>query len=215
MSIKTSNGALLGILLVLLVIAVISKTFKSAPKISPEVILTTSTESVVKHSNTLASIYKDIQKVQAENKLDLIIRNGKLTNPILGQTTVNLNEEGKIVCVITMDVEKAEAAGDKVEPLLGHELKHVWDALFLYDTKDPYVSAAKFIEAANVGKKNLYKDREVESSAIGVENTIRKELILSEDPEFSNLPKTRDAADMMYANKSKINSSLKSKLINM
>lgn len=215
MSDKTNNMVLLGIIAVIGVMALVTKFYKqSSPKVDSAIVLTNAQQLGVDCSPTMANIYKEVKALQLEGKLDLKIAAGPLPSPILGQTSVRLGGDGdgnKIICSIVIDVDKATLAGDMVEPLLGHELKHVWDALFLYDKTSPYTSAAKFIEAANDGKKILYHSREVESSAIGIENNIRKELLLSGNKFFDNLPKTREDADVVYLSRSKIHPSLKSK----
>ena len=215
MSTKSNNGILLAILIAVGIAALIIRTQNKTPTVivEPQVALKEAEINGIRYSSIMANIRRDIQKLQDDGTLTLTIRPGKLTNPILGQTSVIINNaEGKIECTVVMDIEDAVRAGDRVEPLLGHELKHVWDALFLYDKTDPYTSAAKFIETANRQKGNtLYKEREVESSAIGIENSIRKELKATKNPIFSSLPESREAADVMYANRSKVDINLRPK----
>jgi hypothetical protein len=215
MSDKTNNTTLLIIIAVICVMALVTKFYKqNLPKVDSTITLAHAQQVGVDCSPTMAKIYKEVKALQLDGKLDLKISSGPLPNPILGQTSICLggeSESNKIVCSIIIDVEKATLAGDMIEPLLGHELKHVWDALFLFDNTSSYISTAKFIETANDNKKILHHSREVESSAINVENSIRKELLLSGNKIFDNLPKTREAADIVYSNRSKIYPSLKSK----
>jgi len=213
MSTKSSNtGLILAIILVIGLIVLVSRNIKSTTQdlITQQVNLQEVEQLGVKSSGTMSNMRKDIQTLQNEGKLELTISHGKLTNPILGQTKINISSEGKITCDIVLDVEDAVRAGDRVEPLLGHELKHVWDALFLYDKKDPFISVAMFIKIANDEKNKLYRDREVESSAINVEDVIRQELKASKNPAFDNMPKSRTEADVLYNRKSKLDLSLKS-----
>ena len=212
---NNASGGLLLILLILLGVFYYNIKRKKdlvppVPVVSLEEKMTNAEANGVKFSPTMASIRKDLQKCQNDGILILTIKPGKLTNPILGQTSISIDAEGKVEATITMDVEDAITAGDMEEPLLGHEFKHVWDALFLYDKANPLISVTKFIETANKQKNNntLYQAREVESSAIGIEDTIRKELISSNNTIFAKLPRSRQAADLLYSQKAKTNPSI-------
>ena len=205
------NAFLLLVLLIAGIVAITIKVKKSTRTIPVQIQHTIKDIEVngMKYSPTMRSIRLSIQKLQDDNILTLTLVKGILPNPILGQTSITINETGKIEAKIVLDVDDALLAGDQVEPLLGHELKHVWDALFLYD-KNPYASVGKFIETANEQKRTLYRDREVESSAINTEDLIRKELINSKSPNFALLPNSRSQADVLYNNKVKLNPSLTS-----
>jgi len=206
---SNNNGFLLGVLIVVALVAAFIKNYKPAPPINAEVVLNEAAVLGPECSGTMFNIRKEIKDLQQVGVLNLTIKPGNLVSPVLGETHVNINSDGIIECTVIIDVEDAIAAGDRVEPLLGHELKHVWDALFLYDKKDPFASASKFISTANEEKSRSYKNREVESSAIGIEDIIRKELILSKNPAFRRLPVSRADADILYAQRAKVNPSLK------
>ena len=201
------------LMLVLLIgLAIVYYTLKQkkeppVPEIPIEVQLVNARDNGIKYSPTMASIYKDLKKLQDAGILVLTVTPGKLPNPILGQTSINIDSDGKIEASIIMDVGDAIVAGDMEEPLLGHEFKHVWDALYLYD-KNPITSTAKFIDTVAKQKNTAYQAREVESSAIGIEDIIRKELINSNNPAFSKLPRSRQAADLLYNQKAKTNPSI-------
>lgn len=216
MSNNNSNTGGVILIVVLLVLGAYLYSLKTKnkptiPAIPNTIVLETAEQTGVKYSPTMASIRKDLQKLQDDGTLIMTVKPGKLMNPILGQTSIIINADGKVEATIVMDVEDAILAGDSAEPLLGHEFKHVWDALFLYDKTSPYVSATKFIETANKQKNNntLYRNREVESSAIGIEDIIRKELIRSGNATFAKLPDSRQSADNRYAEKVKFNPQLK------
>ena len=203
-------GMVIGIILAAGLVAVVSKTFHTAPVIKkdPDILLIEAKPLGVQNSHTMATIYSDIEKVNSTGILSLVIFNHKLDANTLGQTQITLSNN-KIICTVSIDVDKALRAGDRLEPLLGHELKHVWDALFLYDNKDPMKSAQLFIDSANASKVVTYKNREVEASAIKVEDTIRKELIESKNEAFLHLPESRQAAEALYSFRSKVDATLK------
>ena len=211
---NSTNGFLLVILLVLLGILVYNVKHKKSvpvPIVSTTEMLSNAETNGIQYSPTMASIRRDLRRLQDDGTLLLSIKPGKLINPILGQTSISIDSDGKIEASIVMDIEDAVTAGDMGEPLIGHEFKHVWDALFLYDKTNPYSSVVKFVETANKQKNDnvLYHSREVESSAIGIEDVIRKELIRSGNPSFSKLPASRQEADTKYAERAKFNTSLK------
>jgi hypothetical protein len=208
---SSSTGILLAIAVVIGLIVLITKQKGPSTQvlIKEQIDLVAVEKNGVINSPTMSKIRSDIQKLQDAGIVELSISAGTLPNPILGQTKININSEGKIVCSIVLDVSDAVKAGDRAEPLLGHELKHVWDTLYLYDKKDPFASALIFIQTVANQTKVLYHDREVESSAIGIENIIRQELKASKNPIFTNMPASREAADALYVQKSKIDPSLR------
>jgi hypothetical protein len=209
---NSTSGFLVGVLVIVALLAYSTKHKQPKTVIDSQAIIREAEVNGVRYSSTMARLRADIQKLQDDGIVELSINNGKLSNPILGQTSIIINSDNKIEASIVIDVEDAVRAGDRVEPLLGHELKHVWDALFLYDKTDNYVSVSKFIATANNEKTKLYRDREVESSAIGIEDSIRHELVSSKNDIFKHLPKTRQEADVLYAERSKIDPTLKSVL---
>ena len=210
MNTRSNNGFLLGVLLIISILALLTKNHKSVE--NPQAVIIGTITEGTQYSSTMKYIYDEIKKLQTSGNLILTITPGKLPSPILGQTTLDIDDSGKIITAkIVLDIDKAEKAGDRLEPLLGHELKHVWDALFLYDKTSPIESTRKFISAANIDSKTkLYKDRGVESSAIAIEDIIRKELINSKNKDFIDMPSSRQAADEKYAIRSDMYPLLKS-----
>lgn len=211
---KSGTGLILLVVLVVGLLILVIKHSKSSPNntqvlIAQQVNLPVVEANLLNNSATAAKIRKNIQDLQDTNIIDLIIKVDKLPNPVLGQTSISISPEGKIICVILLNVETAVRAGDRVEPLLGHEFKHVWDTLYLYDKKDPYNSALTFIQTVKDQAGVLYANREVESSAINIENLIRQELKKSKNPLFTEMPETRYDADILYVKRSQFDPTLK------
>lgn len=206
------NLILVVILAILLVTVLVVKNKPSAPPISPEVAMTVAGQNILSCSPTASATWKDISALQRENKLDLTIKDDDLGGNTLGQTSITVTDN-KVVCVIIIDSGKATKSGDKIEPLLGHELKHVWDALFMYDKKNPIVSAENFIATVYRDKEMVHNSREVELSAIAYEDKVRLELLKSGNTAFNGMPNSRAMADIRFTNKSKLDPSLKKALL--
>lgn len=210
MSNNTKGNLLLIVMLTALLITVFVVNKNKKPPVLPEIVMTQATQTVLEFSPTASSMWKDISTLQRENKLDITIKDGDLSGNVLGQTSINI-ENDKIICNIIIDVDKARLAGDRVEPLLAHELKHVWDALFLYDKKDPKVSTSIFITTVERDKQISHNNREVELSAIATEDKVRAEL--SKVSGFFGMPTTRAMADIKFTTRSKIEGPLLKKAL--
>ena len=215
MGTNSSKGNLLlvGILVVLLGAFLIVKLRKpSVPPVAPDVAMSNATQSLLTFSPITSAMWKDISVLQREDKVEITIKDGDLGGNTLGQTSINI-AGNKVVCVITIDTDKALAAGDKIEPLLGHELKHIWDALFLYDKKNYLDSAAQFIATVDRDKQIVHNSREVELSAIATEDKIRAELLKSGNATFNGIPSTRAMADIRFTTRAKVNNNILKKII--
>ncbi|MCI4435960.1 MAG: hypothetical protein JHC33_04015 [Ignisphaera sp.] len=214
MGTNSSKGNLLlvVVLAVLLGIVLVVKRKPSVPPVPPEIVIINAEQSMLTYSPTAAIMWKDISALQREDKLILTIKDGDLHGNTLGQTSINI-VDNKIICNITIDTDKAKLAGDLVEPLLGHELKHVWDALFLYDKKNPVASTEAFIATVYRDKEIVHNNREVELSAIAAEDKIRSEFIESGNTVFNGMPTSRAMADIKFTTRSKYEPSLKKALL--
>jgi hypothetical protein len=199
-----TNSSKSNLILIVILAILLGITFgvkkKSTSPIPPEVVMTTATQAVLTYSPTASSMWKDISALQRENKLELTIKDGDLHGNILGQTSISLATD-KIICNIIIDTNKARFSGDRVEPLLGHELKHVWDALFLYDKKNPITSTELFLAIVDRDKQIIHNNREVELSAITTEDKIRTELLKS-GADFNGMPPSRAEADIKFTTRS-------------
>jgi hypothetical protein len=212
MGTNSSKGNLLLIVILAALLGIIFVVRKkSTPPIPPEVVMTTATQAMFTSSPTASSMWKDISALQRENKLELTIKDGDLPGNTLGQTSISLTTD-KIICNIIIDTDKARLAGDRIEPLLGHELKHVWDALFLYDKKNPITSTELFLAIVDRDKQIVHNNREVELSAITTEDKIRTELLKS-GPAFDGMPPNRAMADIKFTTRSRSDNSLLKKAL--
>ena len=193
------NGILIIVLAIVILLLVVRKVnLHTGPKLTVEQQLVDSTQTALKFSSTTNDMWVNISQAQRENKVSLTINSGKLPGYVFGQTTIYF-QEGKPHCDIIIDVDKTAAVGDKIEPLLAHELKHVWDALFLYDKTDINSSVTKFLAIVDRDKKTIHNSREVELSAISVEDTVRKELLHSGATAFNDMPGSRALADIRFS----------------
>jgi hypothetical protein len=193
------NGILIVVLAIVILLLVVRKAnLHPGPKVTVEQQLVDATQTALKFSSTTNEMWTNISQAQRENKVVLTINNGKLAGYTFGQTTIYF-QEGKPHCDIVIDVAKTEAAGDEVEPLLAHELKHVWDALFFYDKVDINSSVSKFLAIVDRDKKIIHNSREVELSAIAVEDVARRELLHSGATQFNGMPGSRALADIRFS----------------
>lgn len=143
----------------------------------------------IKNSSTLSSLWKELTLLEHENKIQLILLENSLTGGVVGETSFKIVENSKIIITIKIDSSKIIKSGDFIEPVLGHELKHINNVLFLYDKRDIITSVSTFL--------NKGSHKEIEASALTTEDVIRKELLNS--GSFPNIPITRMDADIRYS----------------
>ena len=194
---KSINSILFIILIIMASLWFFIKPHKTAPVPSYTASLVFAEAAGIQNSKTMASLRKDLQNLQDSGKLDLIIRTGKLPPAVEGQATISVIGD-VIEALVVIDTDNIAKVNDNIEPALGHEFKHVWDALFVYD-KDPQKSVKRYSSLDQVGRKEEdYEDRKVEYSAILTEDVIRKELKNSGNIMYINMPKSREELDSRY-----------------
>lgn len=114
---------------------------------------------------------------------DYILMPGKLDGDTLAQTRVNIEGPAEIL----VDLDKVAKVHDRLEPVIGHELYHIWEA------KQIYGGPAKFLELVKSEKaKTDWHNRVYEQSAIKRENDLRLYLISTYPKEYSSMAKSRD-----------------------
>lgn len=85
---------------------------------------------------------------------------------------------------IEVDVSKVGMKHDRLEPVIGHEINHVWDAYFKYGLEDFCAIVAR--------EANLpWDQRTVEKSAIQAENELRAQLLKDFPKEYGGMAPTR------------------------
>jgi len=116
------------------------------------------------------------------------ISNEKLKGSDLGQTAIYA--DGSFT--IKIDVEDVKRCYDRLEPVLAHEIFHVWQAT-VKSTPE------QFIEMVNREKATTdWSHRTFEIEAVAWENVIRKELLEANPKEFSGMPETRELTNARY-----------------
>lgn len=153
-------------------------------------------EDGLKYSGTMDVLWRDLELLKQNKVLELTITDSRLVNTDVGVFDINLNISNKVIVNILIDTEKIISYGDRIEPVLGHQLKHVHEALFKYDKKDPRESVRKFIARDDNNKDIIKSNAEMEVFTIQAENDIRKEL--AGIKQYSSIPKTREEAKLNY-----------------
>ena len=116
-------------------------------------------------------------------KTNYTIKAGELAGEVLAQTKVM--ESG---AEITVDVRKVNAHNDRLEPVIGHEIYHIWEAYYVYGGVDPFSQLV-----ANEKPINNWQDRTFEKSAIARENELRRYLKAKYPKEYGTMSSTREA----------------------
>ena len=186
---------LAGVMLVALKVKKQGLTIQRPGIITQQTILSAAEIHGMQYSPTMAKLRKDLQALQDSGYFKLIIKVGKLPTPVLSQSTFSIIND-VIECTVLVDTESIAKAGDRSEPILGHELKHIWDVLFLFDKSNPVKSVIKYLGT----EKSLKLDRELEEMAVCAEDSIRRELKNSGNDLFLKMPKSRSEADILYNN---------------
>jgi hypothetical protein len=85
--------------------------------------------------------------------------------------------------LIQVDVSKVNRSRDQLEPVIGHEIGHVYDAYFKY-------GIPKFLELIKEESTLPWGSRTLEQSAIVFENSIRLEL--HQSGNYPSMAQTRE-----------------------
>ena len=101
---------------------------------------------------------------------------------ILAQTTIN---EGNATIIV--DVSKVNKTHDRLEPVIGHELYHIWEAYFVYGGVENFSDIV-----AKEKPISVWQNRSYEKSTIQRENNLRKSLKTSYPNEFNTMSLTRE-----------------------
>jgi Fe2+ transport system protein FeoA len=107
------------------------------------------------------------------------IQMGTLEGETLAATTIYQDH-----AVITVDVTKVALRRDRLEPVIGHEMYHVVDAVLRYGIPEFCAKVAR-------DKDLPWQAREVELSAIQQENDLRQRLL--ELPKYKGMAATRES----------------------
>lgn len=105
-----------------------------------------------------------------------------LPGDILAQTRITTGS-----AEITVDVRKVKLRRDRLEPVIGHEIYHVWEAYYVYGGVD------SFCTIVNTEKptKNWW-DRSYEKTAIVRENSLRQYLKEHYYKDYVSMSSTRE-----------------------
>ena len=115
---------------------------------------------LVLESPDIADKMKAIQAVT-----DVVLTSGTLEGTTLAATTISIDGSDATIIV---DVDKVEKTHDRLEPVIGHELYHVWEAYYVYGGPDKFCN----LVTSEKPIKQWY-DRTYERSAILRENQLR------------------------------------------
>jgi len=129
----------------------------------------------------------------------VIVLPDNLEGSTLGRTSIKvslLDNEPIVEARVWVDVDKIRNHQDHLEPLIAHEIFHIWDACYQYDSQLIF-SAAKFMELVELARHQEWADRPHEKKAVSFENQVRAELI-SKYSEFKHTARTREQASQRY-----------------
>lgn len=132
---------------------------------------------LLQDSEIVASWYAKINQEHA-----LTIATADLETGVEARTWIHLENEPSII----LDLQAIASYGDWPEPVLAHEIGHVYDAYYTY-------GVARFIEIVNAELQLPWHLRTVEKSAIAREDAIRAELRKDHPKLYSGMPRTRKA----------------------
>lgn len=139
--------------------------------------LETATVNVTKQSSDV-----QLKLMAIQSKTNVIITNDTLPGEVLAQTSIN--EDASTIIV---DVDKVTLKKDRLEPVIAHEIFHVWEAYYIYGGID------KFTVLVNSEKEtSIWENRSYEKTAIARENALRKYLKDSFSKEYRSMPITRE-----------------------
>lgn len=125
-------------------------------------------------------IAKKIAEINAE--IQFTVSDGKLATGTLATTEIKEDS-----ATITVDVSQVLSTHDRLEPVLGHEIYHVWECYYIYG------GATKFIALVNSEKPNRdWADRSFEKSAIARENQLRVWLKTNFPAEYRTMRPSRE-----------------------
>lgn len=139
--------------------------------------LSTSISNVLNDSYIVNSWYRDILN---DKHKSIVIKNATLPGDIEATTTISDYSDP----VIEVDVFKVLQKHDRLEPVIGHEIFHVYSAYYLYGVQEFQQIVAR--------EANLpWEERTVEKSAIEQEDIIRTQLIMHNPSRYKGMPLTR------------------------
>lgn len=133
-------------------------------------------ENLLSDSQTINRMYTDIQLTK---KMTIVL--AELEGDVEARTHLTVDAEPWI----EVDVRKVSKLRDRLEPVIGHEVGHVYDAYYKF-------GVSNFIEIVSNETKMPWDQRTVEKSAIVFENQIRAELLRDHPAEYRGMAPTRE-----------------------
>jgi hypothetical protein len=125
----------------------------------------------------LPEVGRMLAEVQSQTRLAILP--GSIEGEALATTSVSVDG-----ITIQVDLAKAEAKREHLEPILAHELIHAHDALFVYG-----LPAFRAIGEQDAGLP--WAQRRLEKSAIQQENALRSELRRRNPVKYRDMPARR------------------------
>lgn len=140
-----------------------------------------------------AMLQDDFARLLADDPVTAgIWENAKVAGYIVSITrgTLEGNVEGRTVvtphgAVVVIDVIKVIRKRDRLEPVIGHELFHVNDALTVYGID-------KFLNICADESSLPWRHKTLEQTAIKQENELRARLIAAHPETYTGMATTRD-----------------------
>lgn len=126
-------------------------------------------------------IFEEITK----NNITIEFKPGNLQNDDLGKTIIFDNNNSNGHASVTIDLNRVFEKRDRLEPIIAHELKHIYDAYFIFGFK-------RFNELVLNEKDVNWWNRTLEKSAISFEDQTRQFLKTNYQNEFKGMSHKRE-----------------------
>lgn len=132
---------------------------------TPQMRLQKAQENLTMYSPTYVKIINELK----ESGINYTITMGSFPNQSKeAEATTQVQLDGSFATII-IDESRVKQAGDRLEPVLIHELAHVQQAYLVYGVPN-------FIQIVQNEKNLAWSNRTVEKSAVVVEDRVRAEL---------------------------------------
>jgi hypothetical protein len=167
--------------------------------------LCSSIVSLLKGPNYDAMLPKAVQNLKTDNPMVAAWWQAITVNKGLTCKVVKASLEGDVEARthisetedpwIEVDVFKVVTQKrDRLEPVLGHEIGHVYDAYFVYGVADFQAIVAREAQLP-------WDQRTVEKSAIAREDLIRQQLLRDHPEEYKHMPATRERQNQLASSR--------------